>query len=95
MAHRPENIAGRAQLLSGETRATIDGWVARFPEGRQRSALIQSPSGSLVVAVSAVLWSGRRIVSGAAIALAMTGADGLTAYTGPVKPPATRLRTSV
>ncbi|MEJ2535373.1 MAG: NADH-quinone oxidoreductase subunit NuoE [Gammaproteobacteria bacterium] len=42
MPHRSEKIAGLARLLSDETRTAIDGWVARFPEGRQRSALIQS-----------------------------------------------------
>jgi len=29
-------------LLSAETRNTIDSWVAKFPEGQKRSAVIQS-----------------------------------------------------
>ncbi len=29
-----------AQVLSRRVRAEIDGWVARFPEGRQRSAVL-------------------------------------------------------
>lgn len=37
-------ISGKAELLSGETRATIDHWRAKFPDGIEgrRSALIQS-----------------------------------------------------
>jgi len=30
------------ELLTPETRSVIDGWVARFPEDRKRSAIIQS-----------------------------------------------------
>ena len=36
MANQPQ------KLLSAETLATIDSWVAKFPEGKQRSAVIQS-----------------------------------------------------
>jgi NADH-quinone oxidoreductase subunit E len=38
-------MAGKSQqngLLSAETVQTIDSWVAKFPEGKQRSAVIQS-----------------------------------------------------
>ncbi len=37
-------VGGKAALLSEQTRATIDHWVAKFPEGPagRRSALIQS-----------------------------------------------------
>ncbi len=37
-------VAGKAALLNDETRATIDHWVTKFPEGLEgrRSALIQS-----------------------------------------------------
>ncbi len=37
-------VAGKAALLSDDTRATIDHWVTKFPEGVEgrRSALIQS-----------------------------------------------------
>jgi NADH-quinone oxidoreductase subunit E len=34
--------AGKAALLSPQTREEIDHWVARFPEGRQRSAVISA-----------------------------------------------------
>jgi NADH-quinone oxidoreductase subunit E len=33
---------GKSALLSEETRHEIDHWVARFPEGRQRSAVISA-----------------------------------------------------
>lgn len=42
MAHKAVHARGKAELLTEETRAVIDGWVKRFPEDRQRSALIQS-----------------------------------------------------
>ena len=42
MAHKAAYAAGKADLLSAETRATIDHWVAKFPADRKRSALIQS-----------------------------------------------------
>lgn len=42
MAHKATFIEGKADLLTAETRAAIDGWVARFPEDRKRSAVIQS-----------------------------------------------------
>jgi len=37
-------VAGKAELLSEDTRGTIDGWRAKFPEGIEgrRSALIQA-----------------------------------------------------
>ncbi|MGY6553063.1 MAG: NADH-quinone oxidoreductase subunit NuoE [Wenzhouxiangella sp.] len=37
-------VSGKAALLSEKTRATIDHWLAKFPEGQagRRSALIQS-----------------------------------------------------
>ena len=35
-----EAANGRTAALSAHTRATIDHWVARFPPGRQRSAVI-------------------------------------------------------
>ncbi|SRR6056297_62294 len=43
--HAAENAAvGKASLLESETCATIDAWVAKFPEGQEgrRSALIQA-----------------------------------------------------
>lgn len=42
MAHESSQADGSTDLLSGETRSVIDGWVARFPADRQRSAVIQS-----------------------------------------------------
>jgi NADH-quinone oxidoreductase subunit E len=42
MAHKAAYAAGKAELLTPKTRETIDGWVARFPEDRKRSAIIQS-----------------------------------------------------
>jgi NADH-quinone oxidoreductase subunit E len=36
------SIKGKADLLSAETRERIDGWTARFPEDKKRSAVIQS-----------------------------------------------------
>jgi NADH-quinone oxidoreductase subunit E len=33
---------GKAALLSAHTRHEIDGWVARFPAGRQRSAVLSA-----------------------------------------------------
>jgi NADH-quinone oxidoreductase subunit E len=42
MAHKAAYAQGKADLLTPETRAEIDGWVARFPEDRKRSAIIQS-----------------------------------------------------
>jgi NADH-quinone oxidoreductase subunit E len=41
-AFRDEKTAGRAGLLSEATRQRIDHWVAKFPEGKQRSAVIQA-----------------------------------------------------
>ena len=35
-------VSGKAALLSEHTRHEIDEWVARFPEGRQRSAVLSS-----------------------------------------------------
>jgi NADH-quinone oxidoreductase subunit E len=32
----------KAQVLSGQTRAEIDHWVAKFPPGRQRSAVLSA-----------------------------------------------------
>ena len=34
--------SGKAALLSEHTRHEIDEWVARFPEGRQRSAVLSA-----------------------------------------------------
>ena len=42
MAHRAAFVAGKKDLLTPETRETIDSWVARFPADRVRSAVIQS-----------------------------------------------------
>jgi NADH-quinone oxidoreductase subunit E len=40
---QPQTLkTGHAGLLSEASRRQIDGWVARFPEGRQRSAVIQA-----------------------------------------------------
>jgi len=33
---------GKTQLLSEHTRHEIDGWIARFPEGKQRSAVLSA-----------------------------------------------------
>jgi NADH-quinone oxidoreductase subunit E len=33
---------GKAALLTGHTRHEIDEWIARFPEGRQRSAVLSA-----------------------------------------------------
>jgi len=35
-------VTGKAALLHEHTRREIDEWVARFPEGRQRSAVLSS-----------------------------------------------------
>ncbi len=35
-------VTGKAALLNEHTRHEIDDWVARFPEGRQRSAVISA-----------------------------------------------------
>jgi NADH-quinone oxidoreductase subunit E len=42
MSTKAQNIAPGSEVLSDDTRATIDEWVAKFPEGKQRSAVIQS-----------------------------------------------------
>lgn len=42
MAHKAAYAEGKADLLTPETRGVIDGWVARFPEDRKRSAIIQA-----------------------------------------------------
>ncbi len=42
MAHKSVQAPPDTGLLTPETRATIDSWVARFPEDRKRSAVIQS-----------------------------------------------------
>ena len=42
MAHKAAYSAGKAELLSAQTRATIDDWVKRFPSDQKRSAVIQS-----------------------------------------------------
>ncbi|MDX1459643.1 MAG: NADH-quinone oxidoreductase subunit NuoE [Xanthomonadales bacterium] len=42
MTHEARYIKGKAELLNEETRATIDHWVAKFPEDQKRSAIIQS-----------------------------------------------------
>ena len=42
MAHKAKFVKGKADLLNAQTRETIDSWVARFPEDRKRSAVIQS-----------------------------------------------------
>jgi len=42
MAHLIETSGSKLALLTEETRATIDSWVARFPADRKRSAVIQS-----------------------------------------------------
>jgi NADH-quinone oxidoreductase subunit E len=36
------NEAGKKELLSEHTRAEIDHWVAKFPAGRQRSAVLSA-----------------------------------------------------
>jgi NADH-quinone oxidoreductase subunit E len=35
-------VQGKAELLSGHTREEIDHWVAKFPPGRQRSAVLSA-----------------------------------------------------
>ncbi len=40
--HQAKQIAGKAALLSAETMAHIDHWVAKFPAEGKRSAIIQS-----------------------------------------------------
>ncbi len=35
-------LPGKSHLLNEHTRHEIDGWVARFPEGRQRSAVLSA-----------------------------------------------------
>jgi NADH-quinone oxidoreductase subunit E len=35
-------VTGKAALLTEHTRHEIDAWVARFPEGRQRSAVLSA-----------------------------------------------------
>lgn len=42
MSHKAEFVAGKKDLLSAETCATIDHWVAKFPPDKNRSALIQA-----------------------------------------------------
>jgi len=42
VSHKASYAQGKSELLSAETRATIDGWAARFPADRKRSAVIQS-----------------------------------------------------
>ena len=42
MAHTISTVNPKVDLLSAETRATIDSWLARFPADRKRSAVIQS-----------------------------------------------------
>jgi len=42
MAHKASYVEGKAGLLSEGTRTVIESWVARFPVGRKRSAVIQS-----------------------------------------------------
>lgn len=42
MSHKAEFIAGKQDLLSEDTRAKIDHWVAKFPPENKRSALIQA-----------------------------------------------------
>ncbi len=42
MSHKADFIAGKKVLLNEETRTKIDHWVAKFPPGRKRSALIQA-----------------------------------------------------
>lgn len=42
MAHKAAFAQDKSELLTAETRSVIDGWVARFPADRKRSALIQS-----------------------------------------------------
>lgn len=39
---QPAPAPALAEILSEETRSRIDAWVARFPEGKQRSAVIQA-----------------------------------------------------
>ena len=41
MSHKADFIVGKKDLLNGETRATIDHWVTKFPPEQKRSALIQ------------------------------------------------------
>ena len=42
MSTRPENKGQEQAVLSKATLAKIDKWVGKFPEGKQRSAVIQS-----------------------------------------------------
>ena len=42
MSHKADFIAGKKDLLSEKTCATIDHWVAKFPPDKNRSALIQA-----------------------------------------------------
>ncbi|MET0282148.1 MAG: NAD(P)H-dependent oxidoreductase subunit E [Steroidobacteraceae bacterium] len=35
-------VSGKVALLTEHTRHEIDGWVARFPEGKQRSAVLSA-----------------------------------------------------
>jgi len=42
MGHEAEYVAGKKALLTAETRATIDHWIAKFPQEHKRSALIQA-----------------------------------------------------
>ena len=35
-------VTGKAALLNEHTRHEIDEWVARFPEGKQRSAVLSA-----------------------------------------------------
>ena len=42
MVHKAAYVQGKEDLLNAQTRVVIGDWVARFPEDRKRSALIQS-----------------------------------------------------
>ncbi|MFT5372900.1 MAG: NADH-quinone oxidoreductase subunit E [Bacteroidia bacterium] len=42
MNNKAQEVDTSATVLSEKTRATIDVWVAKFPEGKQRSAVIQA-----------------------------------------------------
>jgi NADH-quinone oxidoreductase subunit E len=42
MSHKAAFIAGKKDLLSADTQATIDHWVSKFPPENKRSAIIQA-----------------------------------------------------
>lgn len=42
MSHKAVFIAGKKDLLSADTQATIDHWVSKFPPENKRSAIIQA-----------------------------------------------------